>query len=915
MTARDVGVSTESTRQEVFAGRYRVERELGRGGMATVFLCVDTQTDELVALKLLRPELGSAVVVERFLREIAFASELEHPQIPKVLDSGVIDTVPFYVMTYVEGESLRAKLDREKQLPIDEVIRITGEVIKPLGFAHSRGIVHRDIKPANILLSGNSVFVLDLGVARAIVESSTEDSLTSTGVAVGTPAYMSPEQALADHNLDARSDIYSLGCVVYEMVAGIPPFVGATPQSVMARRFASPPPPLDEIREFVPPSLQHAIAKAMARSPADRWKSLEEFGSSLSGAAFMPSMAAQAVVLEKKKRRYASAVIGAVLVAAAGVGGAIYANGTSNHVAKGRTALSQWDFRTAEREFRASLQRDSTDAASQLWLAQLLMLKGGSDEEWKSLALRAFDRKSDLDAYDQRRAQALAASTADGSADKCAELEKLATTSDAARAADFTATLSYADCMLADRAVVPDKSSPSGYRFRRSYARIASIYEGLATRHARNTMAFGALMPRLERVLTTNKTTLRGGIATGDAQRQFYAYPSLKGDSLTYIPVQIGSGGVSAPDPRSLERIIARNLERLENLSRLWARNAPADPDAHETLARTLEASGRIDVSGVSALSEIALARKTASPPTNGESFVRALRLASSGVRLLVKSERFDAAASLADSILAWKIPADLDDAAADQARDDLSGLAALTGQLWKVVSLGQEKSSDYEVQLANGEIEKLPSEVARDKVALESYAYLGAPAESVLTVRARIERKLSSLLPQAKVSQVENSFLVRPLMMAAPAVGPGPAASLTLNDNGVKAMRAVSEGNRALARRIIGQMASLHSASAPGEVTVDVVFLESWLRATTGETAAAATFLDNSLGGLTRASPNFVSRPMLAGSLVRAMILRAQLAGNSGDAATAAKWKAAATSLWRRADPPLLELLNSKFH
>ena len=240
MTARDVGVSTESTRHEVFAGRYRVERELGRGGMATVFLCVDTQTDDQVALKLLRPELGSAVVVERFLREIAFASELEHPQIPKVLDSGVIDNVPFYVMTYVEGESLRAKLDREKQLPIDEVIRITGEVIKPVGFAHSRGIVHRDIKPANILLSGSSVFVLDLGVARAIVESSTEDSLTSTGVAVGTPAYMSPEQALADHNLDARSDIYSLGCVVYELVAGIPPFVGATPQSVLAWRFASP---------------------------------------------------------------------------------------------------------------------------------------------------------------------------------------------------------------------------------------------------------------------------------------------------------------------------------------------------------------------------------------------------------------------------------------------------------------------------------------------------------------------------------------------------------------------------------------------------------------------------------------------------------------------------------------------------
>jgi Serine/threonine protein kinase len=202
---------TKTVRPDIIADRYRVERELGHGGMATVYLCTDIQTDSKVAVKVLKPELGNAVSVERFLREITFSSELDHPQIPKVLGSGVTDQIPFYVMTYVEGESLRARLDRAKQFTIDEAVRITKEVIGPTAYAHRMGIIHRDIKPANILLSKDRVYVLDFGVARAIAASS-GDSLTSTGVAVGTPAYMSPEQALAEDNLDARVMSYSLAC-------------------------------------------------------------------------------------------------------------------------------------------------------------------------------------------------------------------------------------------------------------------------------------------------------------------------------------------------------------------------------------------------------------------------------------------------------------------------------------------------------------------------------------------------------------------------------------------------------------------------------------------------------------------------------------------------------------------------------
>jgi len=280
VTIRGAQPFSEPGPPEEIAGRYRVERELGRGGMATVYLCTDTHTGDRVAVKLLRPDLGGAVVVERFLREITFASGMGHPRIPRVLDSGLTRGIPFFVMNYIEGESLRTRLTREKQLPIADAVSIACQAAEPMTYAHERGVVHRDIKPGNILLSPDGAYVLDFGIARAIVASAGH-RLTASGVALGTPAYMSPEQALADGELDARSDIYSFGCVVYEMIAGIVPFLGATPQAVMARRLASAPPPLREMRQGVPEHVDRAVAKALRRAPADRWPSASAFGAAL----------------------------------------------------------------------------------------------------------------------------------------------------------------------------------------------------------------------------------------------------------------------------------------------------------------------------------------------------------------------------------------------------------------------------------------------------------------------------------------------------------------------------------------------------------------------------------------------------------------------------------------------------------
>ena len=266
--------------QATLADRYTIESELGHGGMAVVFLAHDGKHDRNVAIKVLRPELAAALGAERFLREIRLAAQLHHPHILPLYDSGEAAGFLYYVMPYVEGESLRDRLERETQLPLEEALQITREVADALSYAHSRDVVHRDIKPENILLESGHAIVADFGIARAITAAG-GDRLTETGLAVGTPAYMSPEQASGESRLDGRSDVYSVGCVLYEMLAGEPPYTGPTAQAIMARRLTDPVPPLRTVRETVPESVEQAIGKALAKVPADRFPTATQFAEAL----------------------------------------------------------------------------------------------------------------------------------------------------------------------------------------------------------------------------------------------------------------------------------------------------------------------------------------------------------------------------------------------------------------------------------------------------------------------------------------------------------------------------------------------------------------------------------------------------------------------------------------------------------
>ena len=261
-------------------GPYRVLRALGRGGMATVYLAYDERHRRSVALKVLHPDLAHALGPARFLREIEVAANLTHPHILPLHDSGEADGLLYYVMPYVEGESLRDRLTRETQLPVDEALQLAREVADALAYAHGQGVVHRDIKPENILLSGGHALVADFGIARVLGQAGSA-SLTDAGMAIGTAAYMSPEQAQAASHLDGRSDVYSLGCVVYEMLVGEPPYTGPSAQVIIAKRISDPVPRVRRVRSIVPEHVDQAVSQALATVPADRPATAAEFARAL----------------------------------------------------------------------------------------------------------------------------------------------------------------------------------------------------------------------------------------------------------------------------------------------------------------------------------------------------------------------------------------------------------------------------------------------------------------------------------------------------------------------------------------------------------------------------------------------------------------------------------------------------------
>ena len=345
--------------------RYAVEHELGRGGMAIVYLARDLVHDRHVAIKVLHPDLSVALGEERFRREIEIESRLDHPHILGILDSGDAAGLLYYVMPFVAGESLRAKMDREGQLQVEEAVRIAAECAEALDYAHSQGVLHRDIKPENILLEDGRALVADFGIARALSDEAGQ-RLTQTGVTLGTPVYMSPEQSFAERDLDGRSDLYSLGCVLYEMLAGTPPFTGPNAQAITARHHLEAVPSITVVRPSVSDEIEDLVYKSLAKSRADR-SSTGEWARSLRASLQAGRTTERRTVAtrrdverlggrresdvkERRKSRIAIGVAAAALLLASSVGGLWYRQSTAKFAEAGtRVAVLYFQDASANR--------------------------------------------------------------------------------------------------------------------------------------------------------------------------------------------------------------------------------------------------------------------------------------------------------------------------------------------------------------------------------------------------------------------------------------------------------------------------------------------------------------------------------------------------------------------------------------
>ena len=387
--------------------RYQLVRELGQGGMATVYLAHDVRHGRDVALKVLRPELAAILGRERFLAEIRLTARLDHPHILTLIDSGETERYLWYVLPYIRGESLRQRLHRERQLPLAEALAIAGDVASALDYAHSRGVIHRDVKPENIMIHEGEAMLTDFGIALAVREAGGE-RLTETGLSIGTPQYMSPEQATADRQLDARSDIYSLGAVLYEMLAGEPPFSGPSAQAVIAKLITERPTRLRTVRDTVPEGVDAAVARALAKVPADRFSSAAAFG----GALRSPTSAEVSQSTPRSGSRWRVLAVVGILAALAATGVWLRERGRTGPtrdpalVAIYQRAIHNYEQRTptstaeAIKGFTLAVQRDSTYAAAWTGLAMTYVrayeryfsLPGIARDSLPRLAVAAVDR-------------------------------------------------------------------------------------------------------------------------------------------------------------------------------------------------------------------------------------------------------------------------------------------------------------------------------------------------------------------------------------------------------------------------------------------------------------------------------------------------------------------------------------------
>ena len=881
-----------------FREHYELLRETGRGGSATVYLARDLKHDRFVAIKVLNPDLGSTSG-DRFLREIQVSAGMQHPHVLPTYDSGVTDGRLYFVMPFVDGGSLRDRLDTATALPLEDALRIARDIGIALQHAHDLGIVHRDVKPENIMFYHGTACLADFGVARAIEEM--DAGLTVHGAVVGTPAYMSPEQYAAV-SFDGRSDVYSLASVLYEMIAGTRLYAGTTVKQVIEER--SKPPSIRAVRPKVPEQVDALLMRGLAQLPADRFPDARAFVAAIDQAMWdlqsPPERisAPRRAINQVRQHKITYSVGAAALLLTAGFAftplghevrtlparlRAEVAPPARRPFVDGQVALANWDIPAAQKHFALAVAADPDAPVAHLWLAESYALSRQLDrEEFRIAAMRLGTVKTRLHGRDSLLADALVSIGMGKPAAACdAYGEQLRRDS-----LDVLAWYGMGDCQQFDTTVVRDAKSQSGWRFNTSYHAAASAYMRAITLQPSAYAAFP--YSALTTLLPSDVAYVRFGYAPGPPRQYFAAYPSLGADTIGFIPYPLAAFAaahvrtISPTQPDALKR----NRDVLFAFARQWTTAAPRSPDAWEALVLAREGRGELkdDDDGVGGA--VRRARSLATAP------LQRTRLAAAHVRMHVKRGEFALARALADSILAAQTTAP----SAEVARF-LSGLAALTGRLTRNAELMTVAQS---ARMATFGVQPALTESANRFFAR---AASGVCDDSVAVARTAFDRALDSYAAPNRRDQLRTIAIARAATLAFPCLRAMALTGLTAASPLDRAQRArVAHDNRRV-RMILDSLTSVRSVYRPGDIALDHTVQEAWLRATAGDTAGAERQLDLVLDALPTLSALAVREDAQSAALGRAMVLRADLASARRDSATARRWATAALDLWAGAD------------
>jgi tetratricopeptide (TPR) repeat protein len=895
----------DDLRPILIGGKYELLRELGSGGSATVYLArevgAELHPERLVAIKVLRDDGGLVDARMRFSQEIRVMGKLVHPNIVPLFDTGTWGDRLFLVMPFIEGESLATRIARLGRLPVGDVARMAHELCDALAYAHAQRIVHRDVKPSNVLIDASGhVMLSDFGVARWM-ELTGDDRPTRSGAGVpGTMAYASPEQAAGDPHLDGRSDIFSLGCVLFEALTGELPFHGETAREALRKRLTAAAPPVRSVRPEVPDAVDAAIAKALSATPEDRWQRAADF----SGAIALHRDGRPAPGWRRHAVRTGALVLGAALVALGmlkvrrGDDGVAWASAsvvperlstTTSQAARAfddaREALGRGRYPEALAGFDRAAQMDPRFSEAALWRTQVAQwhLEGASRAHWR-------DRAASLPGLrwprgpDSLHAAALVSLAAERFEAACEAFSRIVRDD----SSSFVGWFGLGECRRLDDGVIPDPSSPSGWRFRGTWHEARRAY-----RRALLLSPRGLPAPLFERALSVSRVraeVLRPGL---DSTRRirFTGFPRLEGGEVGYSAFPLGELMSGRVLDQSFSEALDRERQYQLDLAELQAARDSTAWRPHEVIAEILELRGQVNAGeglGQSAERSLARARSRATPDV-------AVRLSTTETRLLLKAGRLVEARRIADSVARHGVATTTDDARW------LAGLATLSGHdtlaarfLAQSLSTEERQRSEYGVAM---------SPALATAVAELTTAIAFGRCDSVVTNRFKqVAFLVESQFDAARVHATQRLLLADPLTNGVPCYRAA-GTRLPIDDLSwvSEPVRSAAIGDSASVARRMEGIRRVRTAGRTAYVTFDAILAEAWAIATSGDSTGAGVHLDLAFAALPAATPGLTRDVWQPAALVRAMLYRALLAESSGHSAAAQRWSASASALWPR--------------